>query len=170
MDAVSLMKQEVHWAHDYLDQVTADISQAQLQWTPPGIANPAAAVLAHAVIAEDSMCALLAQKEPLFKGSWAGRTGVSDPRPGMTLEWARGVELDLAAFRPYALAVYAQVDDLLASLTDADLDRQVDLSRLGLGTKSLAWAMTALLVSHTNNMIGELSCLKGLQGAKGYPF
>jgi len=34
----------------------------------------------------------------------------------------------------------------------------------------MAWALTALLVSHTNNMIGELSCLKGLQGAKGYPF
>jgi hypothetical protein len=105
----------------------------------------------------------------LFQSGWAGGTGVSEPRLGMTLGWARAVKLDLAAFRPYAQEVYAEVNDLLASRSDADLDRPIDLSNQGLGTKSPAWAMTALLVSHTNNTIGELSCLKGLQGAKGYP-
>jgi len=55
-------------------------------------------------------------------------------------------------------------------LKESDLDRQVDISNLGFGVKPLAWVLTALVVSHTNAMIGELSCLKGLQGAKGYPF
>ncbi|HLC03265.1 MAG TPA: DinB family protein [Anaerolineales bacterium] len=170
MDAITLMKQEVRWAHDFLEMVTADITQAQLEWIPPGIANPAAAVLAHAVTDEDFICALLSGKVPLYKGSWAGRTGVSDPRLGMSLEWARSVKVDLAAIRSYIRAVYAEVDSLLASLTEADLDRALDLSNLGFETRSLGWALTALLVSHTNNMIGELSCLKGLQGARGYPF
>lgn len=170
MDAMGLMKQEVGWAHDYLDMVTADITPEQLDWIPPGIANPGAAVLAHAVTEEDFICALLAGKRPLYEGQWAGRTGVSDPRLGMTSEWARIVKLDLAAFRTYTQAVYAEVDRLLSSLSDADLDRSVDLSSLGFKDKSVGWALTALLVSHTNNMIGELSCLKGLQGAKGYPF
>jgi len=48
---------------------------------------------------------------------------VSDPRLGMTLEWARAVKLDLAAFRPYTQAVHAEVDDFLASLSDSDLDQ-----------------------------------------------
>jgi hypothetical protein len=59
MDAMSLMKQGVGWAHEYLDPVTADVTQAQLEWTPPGIANPAAAVLARAVAEEDFTCSLL---------------------------------------------------------------------------------------------------------------
>jgi len=95
------MKQEVRWAHDFLETVTAEITQAQLEWIPPGIANPAAAVLAHAVTDEGFICALLASKVPLYNGSWAGRTGVSDPRLGMSLEWARSVKVDLAAIRPY---------------------------------------------------------------------
>lgn len=170
MDAIALMKQEVRWAHEYLDMVSADITPSQLEWTPPGIANPMAAVLAHAVPDEDLICALLTGSQPLYEGTWAGRTGVSAPRLGMSLEWARTVRVKLDAFRPYTRAVYTAVDDFLASLTDADLDRPADLSRLGFKDKSVGWALTALIVSHTNNMIGELSCLKGLQGAKGYPF
>lgn len=26
------------------------------------------------------------------------------------------------------------------------------------------------IVQHINNHLGEISCLKGMQGAKGYPF
>jgi hypothetical protein len=170
MDAIALMKQEVRWAHEYLDLVTADITQTQLEWIPPGIANPAGAVLAHAVTNEDIICALVSRRDALYKAEWAGRTGVSEPRLGMNLEWARTVKLDLAAFRPYMHAVFAMVDDFVASLTEADLDRPADLSALHMEGRSIGWALTALLVSHTNNMIGELSCLKGFQGAKGYPF
>jgi hypothetical protein len=170
MDAMGFVKQEVRWAHDYLDMVTADITPEQLGWIPPGIANPAAAVLAHAVTEEDFICALLACRRPLYEVGWLGRTGVSDPRLGMTSEWARTVRLDLSDFRGYTRAVYAALDDFLSSLSDADLDRAADLSSLGFEGKSVGWALTALVVSHTNNMIGELSCLKGLQGAKGYPF
>jgi hypothetical protein len=30
--------------------------------------------------------------------------------------------------------------------------------------------LNVLVAGHLNNMAGELSCLKGLQGLKGYPF
>ena len=79
MDAMGLMKQEIRWAHDNLDMVTAGITQAQLEGIPPGIANPVAALLAHAVADDDFICALLAGKRPLYEGPWAEKTGVSDP-------------------------------------------------------------------------------------------
>ena len=47
---------------------------------------------------------------------------------------------------------------------------QVDLSEAGLGVRTVDWLLSALLTSHINNMAGEISCLKGLQGGKGYPF
>ncbi len=62
MHAMTLMKQEVRLAHKYLNRVTADMTQAQMEWTPPGIANAAAAVLAHAVAEENFICALLSGK------------------------------------------------------------------------------------------------------------
>jgi hypothetical protein len=88
----------------------------------------------------------------------------------MTLEWVRSVKLNLAVFQRYTQAVYAEVDDFLSPLTDADLDRAGDLSTLGFEDKSVGRALTAPLVSHTNSLIRELSCLKGLQGSKRYPF
>ena len=35
---------------------------------------------------------------------------------------------------------------------------------------SLGAFITMTSVIHPSNHIGEISCLKGLQGAKGYPF
>jgi hypothetical protein len=89
---------------------------------------------------------------------------------GMDQEWARRISLDLSAFREYTQAVYRTVDEFASSLKESDLDRQIDISNLGFGVKPLAWVLAALLVSHTNAMIGELSCQIGLQGTIGYPF
>jgi len=53
-------------------------------------------------------------------------------------------------------------------LSADDLERPVDMSRSGLGT----WMGRDLLVLHGFRHIylhgGEIACLKGLQGAKGY--
>jgi hypothetical protein len=170
MNAIDLMKQEIGWAHEFLDMVTADITPEQLGWIPPGIANPAGAILAHAVCGEDSFIAILKGTDPLFEGAWAGNRGVSEPKMGMDQEWARRISLDLSAFREYTQAVYRTVDEFASSLKESDLDRQIDISNLGFGVKPLAWVLAALLVSHTNAMIGELSCQIGLQGTIGYPF
>lgn len=43
-------------------------------------------------------------------------------------EWARRVKVDLAALRSYAKAIYDATDDYLASLTDHDVKRFLDLS------------------------------------------
>ncbi len=51
-----------------------------------------------------------------------------------------------------------------------DLEREIDLSNFGLGKQSVAWVMNNGVIGHVASHCGEISCLKGLQGAKGYPF
>ncbi|MBI4504819.1 MAG: DinB family protein [Chloroflexi bacterium] len=111
---------------------------------------------------------------PLFATTWAGRVGVSElppppasGQPGIPPwdQWARSVRVDLAALRQYGQAVYAASDEYLASLTDGDLTRVIDLSFAGLGQQTLAWVLAAGVVGHTWSHLGEISTLKGLQPA-----
>ena len=90
--------------------------------------------------------------------------------PGGDLKtWSRRVTVDLPALRRYGQAVYAATDEYVASLTPEALARPLDLSALGLGQQSVMFVLTALLVNASMHC-GEISCLKGLQGLKGYPF
>jgi len=171
MDAVSYLQMDISWAHELLELVMRDATQQQLDWAPPGRANPLGATYAHALTSEDVIVQRWLQGAvPLMESAWKGRTGISEPQFGSDFEWARSVRVDLPAAREYAKAVYAATDHYLASLEPAALDRVLDLSKLGFGPKSAAWALSALVISHMNNMIGESAVLKGIQGAKGYPW
>ncbi len=177
MDPITLVREFLKQANDYLEMTMADVTPEQAHWTPPGVANPLGASYAHVVMSQDMVVnGMLRGQAPLFVSTWAGRTGASEPMPMPGPEWTnygpwtRSVQVDLPAMREYAQAVYAASDDYLASLTPEDLDRPMDLSSLGVGQVNLAWALHMLLIGHVNNIHGEISCLKGLQGAKGYPF
>lgn len=171
MNAIATHRQALRWGFEILHLVVADLTADQAHWPPPGIANPAGAQYAHAILAADAVAlGMLQGGAPLFATSWAGKTGVSQPQPQATQEWARTVHVDLPALHAYAAAVAAAVDAFVAGLNDDDLDRMIDLSRVGLDQRELGWALSALVEGHLNNMAGEISVLKGLQGARGYPF
>ena len=69
--------------------------------------------------------------------------------------------------REYAQAVYASTDAYVASLKPEDLDQTVEI----FGQKrSLGNFLGAVMATHIGWHTGEVSCVKGLQGAKGYPF
>jgi hypothetical protein len=171
MDTISYLGEDMDWAHGLLELVMQDATQEQLDWAPPGRANPLGATYAHALTSEDMIVQRWLQgAEPLFESAWKGRTGISEPQFGSDFEWARRVRVELPAAREYAQAVYAATDRYLASLEPGALDRVLDLSKRGFGPKAVAWVLSALVVSHMNNMIGESAVLKGIQGAKGYPW
>lgn len=171
MTATSTQRTAFAWATEILEMTMADASPELMSWTPPGIANPIDATYAHAVCGADGVLhGMLKGSIPLYAGDWAGKTGISEPRFDQTLEWARSVTVNLPAARQYAQAVYAAVDSYIASLTEADLAREIDLTGVGMGFRSLDWCLSALITGHINNMAGEISALKGVQGAKGYPF
>jgi hypothetical protein len=171
MDAISFAREQLQWSHELLEMVMADVTAEQAHWQPTGIANPVGAVYAHAVFGEDGVVnAMIRGGAPLFATEWAGRTGASEASPFMSYEWARNLQVDLPAMREYAHAVYASTDSYLLSLSPDDLERGVDLTQVGFGERPVSWCLNALVASHLNNMSGEISALKGVQGAKGYPF
>jgi len=115
------------------------------------------------------------QVAPLFASAWAQRTGLSEPMPTPGVNWAdygpwtRRVKIDLSALLDYGHAVADQTDTWLGGLTDADLDREMDLSGVGLGQHTWGSAIPLLIANHLGTETGEIAVLKGIQGARGYP-
>jgi hypothetical protein len=174
VNAVELIRSEMKTAHDWFEGTMADVTPEQANWQPPGVAHPIGALYAHTVAAEDMMVnGLLKGGAPLFATTWAGKTGISgDPQLAtqMTPEWSRSVNVDLPTAREYAAAVYAATDDYLGGMDAADLDRAVDLSDWGMGEWSEGSFLISIVLAHVHDLMGEVSALKGVQGAKGYPF
>jgi hypothetical protein len=171
MDAISYIREDNKWANELLELVMQDVTQEQLEWIPPGIANPITATYTHAVVSEDAVIHQILKQEPsMFESSWKDKTGISEPQYRSEFEWGRRLQVDLPLAKQYAQAVYQAADDYLESLSNQDLDQEVDLTEAGFGVKSVGWILSSLLLSHTNNLAGEISVLKGLQGAKGYPW
>jgi hypothetical protein len=173
MDSISLLRAQFQGAHGLMESTINDVTPEQARWAPPGIANPLGATYFHVVAAEDFLLSARARNEkPLAAADFAGKTGTSEPPPppGPGLdEWARRVQVDLPQVRQYAKAVYQHTDDWLATLSPDDLDKKIDMSSFGMGEQPVI-TLINIVGQHINNHLGEISCLKGLQGAKGYPF
>ncbi len=162
-----------------MEATVGNVTTDEAHWSPPGVASPLVANYAHVVVGEDATVnGMLKGDVPLFASEWAGKTGISELPPGPDPNapgfpdwsgWSHRVRVDLSAMRKYAEAVYAASDEYLASLTDDDLDRSVDLSVLGLGERSLRYLLTNGILGNAFTHCGEISCLKGLQGKRGYP-
>lgn len=175
METSAMIREQFKEAHNLLETTMQEVTAEQAHWAPPGIANPLGATFGHVVMGEDMMVgALLKGAAPLLASSWAGKTGLSEPPPAPNEaswdEWARKVKVDVGAAREYAKAVYAATDEYLASLDGNGLEREIDLSAFQLGKQTAGWFLCNIVLSHVNMHCGEISCLKGLQGAKGYPF
>lgn len=173
---ITFARELLQQANSFLEQMLQDVTPKMAHWQPPGKALPIGAHYAHVLIGADGFVnGLLAGRAPLFATSWAGRAGVRElppaagGLPGPWDTWARTARVELPVLRQYARAVYQSCDDYLASLHDGELGRLIDLSSAGLGQQTLGWALGAGVSGHIWAHLGEISCLKGLQGAAGYP-
>ncbi len=174
MEVGPILQAQVETAHQILEGTMADVTPEQAHWMPPGKAIPLGATYAHIVLGEDMIVNSMLKESPqLSATSFAGKLGLSEPAPGPGQpweEWSRIVKVDLPVLKEYAQAVYKNTSDYIDGLSADDLNREMDLSNFGFGTRSVAWVFGNFVVGHVNNHCGEASCLKGLQGAKGYPF
>ena len=171
VDVIALLRLQIRAAYEFLDVTIADATTEQLNWLPSGVANPLAAVYAHALVAFDGVLhGMLLRRTPMFESSWEFTTGINEPQWALEPAWAKRVRVDLPIAREYGKAILAAADDYLAHLDPNLIDQTRDLSAQGLGTQTLGWIISRLIVGHLDNMTGEVSCLKGLQGAKGYPY
>lgn len=176
MTALELLKEQLKYAHEIFESTAADMKISHLHKDPGGKALPLGATYAHLIFSEDVIVHTMLQgKKPLSQTSWKGKTGTTKPMPPMdekwekaNREWAEKVKINLPKLRKYAKAVYAATDRYINSLKEKDLEKEIDL---GSGGKKTVWyLLSEYIVGHTNSLAGEISVLKGIHGAKGYPF
>ena len=168
----ALLRQQFKQGHEFLEGTMQRVTSEMAHWPPPGKAQPLGANYAHVLISEDFLVnGLLKGAAPLLASTQAGKVGVSElpPQAPPWNEWAGRVQVDVEALRSYAQAVYEATDGYVASLSDEDLDRPLDLSAIGFGQQTLGF-MLSILVFNVHTHTGEIACLKGLQGQQGYPF
>lgn len=171
MDAVELAKLAVSSSHEWFQGTVADLTQEQANHVPSGVAHPIIATVAHVLHGEDGIVNMMLAGKPTVweQGGWAARSGT----PFVMMQdsaTARSFTCDLGLLREYSKAVYASTDAYLGSLTPADLDRTVDMSAAGMGSQSVGFLLTMILVGNNFAHTGEISSQKGLLGNKGYPF
>jgi hypothetical protein len=91
--------------------------------------------------------------------------GVNRSQDGDWAEWGNRVQIDLPVFHEYTVAVFAAIDSYLESVNDDELAREVAFP---FGTYSVGWAFNIMLLN-THCHTGEIACIKGVHGVKGYP-
>jgi hypothetical protein len=165
MEALELTQFSLGNALGILEQVTTDLTQEQADWMPPGIANPVGALYWHTVSSVDQIVHgwCMGQAPLSQEAGWREKALiVSAPEDEM-----RAIRVNLPAVHEYAHAVAKSVQGWLASLTSKDLERKMDTP---IGELNLGQVLETFVIWHINAHCGEISALKGCQGARGYPF
>jgi hypothetical protein len=171
--AVTLLHKQLKDAHESVEGTMDGVTDEVATFMPPGIANPIAGVYPHLLMTEDFFLhGILLKKEPLMISEWKGKTGASELQPTewevAYPKWLREVKLDVKQAREYAKAVYGASEAYVATLTDEDLAREIDLTDMGMEKRTLASFVSSFLIGHARECTGEISVLKGIQGLKGY--
>jgi hypothetical protein len=170
MDAIDLLRSQVKTAWDWLEMTLEDVTQEQANWQPPGTAHSIGALYAHTMMGADlGMNAQLRGQSPVIAAR-GGKIGLSEMPPPMRdwNDWASSIRIDWAALRDYGQEVRECVERNLDSLTEEELDTPIDMTPAGLGW----WKGVDLYNLHGINHVrihgGEIACLKGLQGGRGW--
>jgi hypothetical protein len=172
MNAVEVLRSAFNSAHRWYDGTVADVTTDQANYVPAGRVHPIGELMTHTLQSEDMIIQGLIQGRPTVweSGGWGDRLGL----PMMfsqTADAARSFRIaDPAVLRPYADAVYAATNAYFDGLTDADLDRRIDMTAFGQGMERVGDVLVGFPLGNTFAHTGEISSLKGVQGARGYPF
>ena len=171
MNAIELLQYSLGNAFGILGQVTADLTQEQADWVPPGIANPIGATCWHTASGTDLIVhKWCAGQTPLFESAgWREKVLLaSGPEgEGETREHMLSIQVDLPELEAYTQAVAEAVQAWLSTLSPEDLDRQIENP---MGEMNLGQVLEMFVIWHINAHCGEIAALKGCLGAKGYPF
>ena len=170
MEIIDLLREQFKDCNEWLASTMKGVTPELAHWKPPGTANPLGATYAHILLTQDIVAnGAINRGVPLSATTWANRVGISELPPADEVtawaQWARLVRVDLDALGAYGLAVQTSVEQVLTSLTSTELDRTVETP---FGSSTVQSLVGVGLIGHTHSHTGEIACLKGLQGAKGY--
>ena len=168
--AIELLRAQYALSGEWLGGTMEGVTEQVATYSPPGgRVSPIAGQWAHAVAGLDLFIVnMVGDRPPLLMSSYADRNVVSEPPPagGDWVEWGNRVKVNEGVAAEYAQAVFAAIDEILAGMSDADLNREIDFGDFGKNTAG--WALNIMLLN-TFSHTGEIAVIKGLQGLKGYP-
>ena len=157
MNTIELLQYSLDTAFEVLGFVTADLTQEQIDWKPPGIASSIGSILSH----------LNTYLDFFLREVCIGlRYEILKSPPPLEIVM-KDVRVDLQDLHVRTKRISMLSKDWLSSLTPADLEVEFDSA---IGTINVGQMIEAYIIWHINVHCGEISCLKGCQGAKGYPW
>lgn len=173
MDALTILREQLRQSHELTEGIIDDLPLDQMhQRLDGGTLQSIAAIYVHVVVGEDQLIneTLLGQPTRFERDGWSERLVIGSAASGwMTDDISEAIrELDLQLMREYAQLVYADADDYMASLSEADLNPPVTFGSLGEMPRGIFLA--TILNWHALHHCGELAALKGALGHKGLPF
>lgn len=176
LTALQLVKDQLKEAHSTFENIVVDIKSGHLHKLPGGKALPLGSLVAHLVFSEDVIVnGMMLGITPLYKTAWKGKTGASVPMPAMDEkwsgaheEWSRTVKVNFPELLKYMKAVFSATEYYVSTLKQKELEKEIDLGSWG--KKQVVNLLTGFVIAHTNNLTGEISAIKGVNGTKGYPF
>ena len=170
MNGVQALKAAIDASHAWYAGTTGGLSADVVNHLPPGTSHPIGEQIAHTLQSEDYIIASMLQGQPSIweRDGWGAGTSMPNV-VRQDFETARNFKGDVAALDPYRAAVYAQTEAYFAVLSDAELDRELDLQP-PLGKTSVGGVLCMLLIGNNFAHTGEISALKGIQEQRGYPF
>jgi len=198
MNTVELIHYSLGFAFELLESLTADLTQEQADWMPPGRANPIGALYWHTVAYVDQYVHewCMAPYRPVAFEEWldargAGRELVMGQTPlRQSAGWQEKVVITWPPENPAdpywqvratreglrldlpALHDYARATAQTVLNWMASLTPE-DLERTistPIGTYNLGQVLGVFIVAHVNDHSGEISALKGCQALQGYPW
>jgi hypothetical protein len=155
-------------ARDTLGLAIDGCSPEHLRHEPGGTANTIASVYVHALKDEDDLMALVTGRPSLWNSGWKEKLGGTDEM-GLVLDSVKGYQqLDLAAWAPYVEALGQTSDAAIRGMSDADLEKTVDMGEVGQPTAKEI--IRDYITWHHAFHSGEISSQKGVLGLQGVPF
>ena len=167
-----MVRFQMQMSHRLLEQVLEGVGEEDLKAKSAGTINPMSSILAHIVFVEDNLVngRVMERETVAAQGNWAAKTGVTEPaaprQPDDSGDWVK--DMDIAAFREYAKAVWAATDEALANAPDDVLGRELDMGPLG--KQTALHLVGGIALYHVGQHTGEIAALKGVRGLKGLPF
>ena len=171
MNSLELITYAWQNAFGIFEQTTSDLTQEQANWTPPGVAHSIGTLYWHVISGTDFLVhGWCMGKPPLATTeNWRDRVVLGPPGEDEAAHEARmqEVSIDLEAMHAYSKEVDAAVSNWLETLSPGDLEREIETP---IGQLNMAQVLEVFAVWHLSAHGGEISALKGCQGARGYPF
>ena len=164
MKATDYAKLQTEQAFGLLKMAADGMDDTQYNFDAPGTCNAAAKSHVHALTSFDFFVMNKAKGEDMLWPKFAPTHGL----PANPTEiWGFGGDISGAAINEFSTDIQKATLDYISTLSDADLDREVDTQFFG--KQSLAWVLQ-LAAMHAAGHAGDVAAVKGMQGLKGLPF